>query len=195
MLVIFASSVRARHSSSSKVERNFAYSNFLLVELLFSPVFFAFVSKFLRGCSPPSYHIQSTWTSGVYCREQGISETLQYTVKLKHTFWSMNISKRLGNFINTLPILGWICHLLACASKQSWNASIAVAVAFLLHEVHLDMMIINTNHRLKQMMMMIPMPCVLHSWLYDRRVLVEVEVLEPVAELDPGWNYHFFLFF
>lgn len=106
MLVIFASSVRARHSSSSKVERNFAYSNFLLVELLFSPVFFAFVSKFLRGCSPPSYHIQSTWTSGVYCREQGISETLQYTVKLKHTFWSMNISKHLGNLINTLPILG-----------------------------------------------------------------------------------------
>ena len=30
-------------------------------------------------------------------------------------------------------------HLLACASKQSWNASIAVTIALLLHKVHLHM--------------------------------------------------------
>ena len=48
MKMTITSSVRARHSSSSKVERNFAYSNFLLELLFWLPLWFTlFVSKFL----------------------------------------------------------------------------------------------------------------------------------------------------
>ena len=119
-----ASSVRARHSSSSKVERNFAYSNFLLFSLL--PLFFKlfFVSKFSRGFSPPSYHIQSTW---VNCQEWGI-------LRILSLFFVSKLGRRKRH-----SLIQEHNHLLACASKQSWNASIAVTIALLLHKVHLHM--------------------------------------------------------
>ena len=157
--MIVTSSVRARHSSSSRVERNFAYSNFLLVlfillscvvallVLLFSfplPVFF-------RDCSPPSYHIQSTWTQNQFKWESYRRKPWCYIGSLANCAkmanlhfgkkWHCDHYKQLPENSSSACTEAFICfhysHLLAGASKQSWDASIAITIAFLIHKVHL----------------------------------------------------------
>lgn len=95
---------------------------------------------------------------------------------------------------------GLINHLLACSSKQSWNAPIAIAIQFLLHKVHLEIYfflryfkmlstnIIDSNavYQAKDIIMMM-MPFGPRSWLYDRQARAGEEGQAPEARHAQDW--------